>query len=1110
MRFFIRGLSAYIFFLLANPMGVFVQVAHAQDVHIDGNAGRFPLRYIDPSVYDASKENWAIAQDSSGLLYFGNSQGVLIHDGQGWEFLDVETELVRSLIAGPGDRVFFGGYGNLGFIEKDNSGQFYPVSLKEYIPESFRDFTDVWEIGLFKGNVVFMADAYLFVWDGQKMQVWHPDEAFYDIATMADHVVIIEPNKMWVLDAVDSLKAVELKGYPDKVRGIIPSGEEELLLFSMDQLYKCTFRLPLSVSCFLFETEVDDLMKRERVFTVLGSSNGNVLVGFDGAGLAQLSQNGELLKYFDEKSGLLNLEVMRIFEDRENAVWLALYDGIARLEPDSPWSTFGKNVGLQSSVIDITYWRGHMIVSTMLGLFEYVPEKNGMEGRFERLFDSDEYYNCWNFEEIEGILHVGCDGGLLRIEIGNENRARVQNVWEEWVWSIQSSPGDSSVFFMGGRRELLKARLVEGVVKPIYRQEMEGEVLGLRVAPSQDQGYITQVWAIMMDKTLYKIRIPGDEREWDINKIGAGSGLEGEVESSLIYDDLLLVGSDAGLFKTEFGGSEKTVFEKVDLGEGQDARILGVDHEKKVWLYSEKAVTTLERNPRGELVRSLQQPATHTVELQHPMVFYQDGEGVFWIGHGRGLARFTQSGLELNKMIPTLVLRSVTEIASDSMSMPVDLDRSELSSIPFKRANLRFEFAAQIYDFPEKTQYRVWLEGLQPAWQPWSAEHFKEFTNLREGHYTFHVQAKHVSGAVSDVSSVSFNVLPPWYRETWAYLLWTLSIGIILTGLVSGTSRYMTRVLKRRNLALESTVASRTTDLKEKKVALEDANEELHMMNANLLRTNRVLVEQGEQLREALEANKEILGVTAHELKNPLGGIIGLADMVIDDAKEGPQAAYESVGDNIVLLKEEAERMLQIITSLLDKHRQGESIELKKETVILGDIISSVLRWNKRQAEEKDIALHYDAESMYIVEVDIVSIQRAFDNFVSNAIKYSPEGSNVWVEIRDESISEQHVIRVLVKDEGPGLSEEDIKKAFRKMQRLSARPTGGEHSTGLGLYIAKKLVEAHGGEVGVESTHGAGASFWFTLPVFFDVDQDPEQGVIDRAQIKISGIGNLE
>jgi signal transduction histidine kinase len=145
--------------------------------------------------------------------------------------------------------------------------------------------------------------------------------------------------------------------------------------------------------------------------------------------------------------------------------------------------------------------------------------------------------------------------------------------------------------------------------------------------------------------------------------------------------------------------------------------------------------------------------------------------------------------------------------------------------------------------------------------------------------------------------------------------------------------------------------------------------------------------------------------------------------------------------------------------------------------------------------------VHYSSEApSHLVLVDETAIVQVFDNILSNAVKYSPHGKNVFVRIRHSSLVVGHspndsrtapmtnapmtnnFIRVEVQDEGEGISPDDMTKLFGKFARLSARPTGGEHSTGLGLSIVKKMVEAMNGRVWCESELGKGATFIVELP----------------------------
>jgi signal transduction histidine kinase len=189
-------------------------------------------------------------------------------------------------------------------------------------------------------------------------------------------------------------------------------------------------------------------------------------------------------------------------------------------------------------------------------------------------------------------------------------------------------------------------------------------------------------------------------------------------------------------------------------------------------------------------------------------------------------------------------------------------------------------------------------------------------------------------------------------------------------------------------------------------------------------------------------------------------------------------------------VKNTAERMVSIISHLLDMNaieRGGISVHL--EAVDVAPLLDAVVRDNAAAALAKDIDVSVEAASV-LVRADKHLLREVMDNLVSNALKYSPRGTRVCARTRSAShlrkadlLADTPHVYIEVQDEGPGLSDDDKSKLFGKFARLSAKPTGGEHSTGLGLSIVKKLVEAMNGRVWCESTLGEGAMFIVALPL---------------------------
>ena len=234
-----------------------------------------------------------------------------------------------------------------------------------------------------------------------------------------------------------------------------------------------------------------------------------------------------------------------------------------------------------------------------------------------------------------------------------------------------------------------------------------------------------------------------------------------------------------------------------------------------------------------------------------------------------------------------------------------------------------------------------------------------------------------------------------------------------------------------------------------------------------------------EELRRLNHLKSRFLAVAAHDLKNPMTTILLLADQLNESLDD--TAAIGPKRKQVNRIRESIQKMLGIIQALLDSAAaETGHYELDLQPVDLSALVMDVADENRVYAESKQIQLRCEIPSMepLIAQVDSARIRDVMDNLINNAIKFSPANRQIQVSL--ESSGNTALFRV--KDHGPGLTEEDKKLVFGLYQRLSARPTGSELSTGLGLSIVKQRVELHGGRVWVESTHGQGATFCVELP----------------------------
>jgi len=229
-------------------------------------------------------------------------------------------------------------------------------------------------------------------------------------------------------------------------------------------------------------------------------------------------------------------------------------------------------------------------------------------------------------------------------------------------------------------------------------------------------------------------------------------------------------------------------------------------------------------------------------------------------------------------------------------------------------------------------------------------------------------------------------------------------------------------------------------------------------------------------LKYLMALKDEFLNIASHDIRSPLTSMLGFAKTLLEETV-GPlnDAQKRFIG----IIHRAGKRQLKLLNDLLDLTR----IETGKDTLETGshmmdDLLAEMAEVTSYNAREKGIELKVDSDCPLPVKIDESKILRVLHNLVSNAIKFTPAGGRVEVYCRESG----GMCQVTVGDTGPGIMAEELPLLFGKFAKLSSVPTGGEHGSGLGLSIAKNIVELHGGKIWAESEWGKGTKFHFTLP----------------------------
>jgi two-component system sensor histidine kinase/response regulator len=247
------------------------------------------------------------------------------------------------------------------------------------------------------------------------------------------------------------------------------------------------------------------------------------------------------------------------------------------------------------------------------------------------------------------------------------------------------------------------------------------------------------------------------------------------------------------------------------------------------------------------------------------------------------------------------------------------------------------------------------------------------------------------------------------------------------------------------------------------------------------VRTHVDLKRTRDELERIISQKNELMSAVAHDLKNPISSVRFSAFMLRDEGLKAPDPRAELV-DTIL---DSCDGLLKFIQDRLERDAAESKLsQLQLEAVDVEEIIGQIIRQNlaTAHAKQQSLTCANDLTGLPPVRADFHALGQVLGNLVSNAIKFSLPGTSVRIEAALEQGTMDRM-RITVHDQGPGLTVADCKDLFKPYQRLSARPTGGESSTGLGLSIAHDMITEMGGTIDFHSEVGRGASFWITLPV---------------------------
>ncbi len=1037
----------------------------------------FPeIDYFPPETYRADTQNWTLLQDVSGSLLAGNNRGLLEYDGVRWLLTPLPNRSVlRSLAADETGTVFWGAQGDFGYLFRQPNGSLSLQSIKAFVPEADREFEGVPNIFASTSEVIFhtLKGIYTFNRHDSTFQVIRPSGSF--------QLAFAAQGSIWVNeDAVGLQKLhngkLEMAAQGAQFEGrqislIFPYKETRLLIFAQNE--KPFVYDPQTGNTEPWPTSIAEWLANGQVYSGKMIADGAYpyyLVGTLQNGLLIFDQDGNVVQHLYEENGLPANLVWAINTDRQGNIWLGLDDGIARVEVRSPLTYYP----LPGLALTTAIFEGKLYAGTTQGLFvkPWREFENPLMGDkdFQPVPGTKE--QAWHLQAMGKHLLFSHINSLFEIDANH----KIRKIKDGYVWLTVPLPGSDTTAIAGTYQEGL------WVLKKVndqwtFSHALEGFKESARYLLVEPNGAI---WVSHPFKGLFRITLSADLLKIDsLEHFTTKNGLPFDDFNFMFTDRTqLLAGTRKGIYRFNAATKQFSPDQPLNLLLETDTlvRRWAPDGNGRFWYFTNGKLGAVEQLADGSFKSHLS-PLTSFKEKIVYHIEAQDGKNV-WLGTPDGLYHFDPvKGIffrQQNAKTYSARLVSIRAMGNKStVRLPVYFAENApplAVELPYVNNSMEFLFGTDWLGTSQqpngkKVEFRFRLIGYDEEWSPWGEKYAKEYTNLPEGNYRFELEIRNVHGMKGNPIAYEFSILPPWYR-TW----WALSLFVLLAiGSIWAIVRLNTLRLEREKLHLEKVVAERTAEVVSQKEEISQQKEEIQTQNENIIRQNA-------ELKSLNEEKDHLIGILAHDMRNPLHQIKMMSQLM--RMKKGELTAEENRDHSVI---ENATDHLNImIGKILDLEAlESGKVNLDLKIVPIHHLLRVVTDSFEGRAEAKNIQLRKAiAGGEHWAEVDQGYFQQVLENLISNAIKFSPTDKNVMVRLKND----QTTLRIEVQDEGPGIVEAEKDRLFGKFQKLSAKPTGGEQSTGLGLSIVKKYVETMKGKVWCESEEGQGACFIIELP----------------------------
>lgn len=723
-------------------------------------------------VYNAGSQNWGIAQDKNGILYFANNQGLLSFDGTFWRKYPIPNKtIVRSVAIDENNRIYIGGQSEFGYFYPSANGELTYVSLMPLLKGKERDFTDVWNICIYNGRVFFRAYRKVFEYD-QKRIIAHDGLQWNFLGIAGNSLLAFEYNRGLVYYDNGAWLSAATAGVPLQtvnIKGAVSFGKDSILLATLTQGFFLLHGSTLSN----FTSPDIETIKTQNITGATMLAPDRIALTTNLSGCIVMDKKGQIIQRLSKQEGIQNNNVLSMMLDKERNLWLGMDNGIDLVLYNNAIKNIfpeqeDKNAGFTSII-----YNDHLYLGLASGAYR-LPLDNSkdlsyIKGKFEPI--EDPRGQVWNFSQVHDKLLMGHNGGAYVIE--GTRAAALDTKTGFWNFQPLRIPGPSSIMLAGTYNGLNFYNYINGIISnPNLNAHFESARFIIQ--------YKNVIWVAHPFKGLFTVKfteegLPVVEMYKDKN--GILSDNHNKIFSAA---GRIILTTDKGIFEFDDAKNDfvrSTYFEKELDG---SVSYLKEDRYGNIWFCRDRKVGVIDKT--GGKARIVLIPELNNRiqadGFEHINII--DSNNVL-IAAEKGFFHLNYSQYKRNRYQLSAFIRNVRSISHPDSLIFGGYDKMLAGpSLSYDYNSLRFESSSTLFGQQHTIEYSYFLEGFDNNWSEWSRRTEKDYTNLPAGDYVFKVKCRNNLENESAVDSFAFSIRPPWYNTWWANSLYVILFGVVL------------------------------------------------------------------------------------------------------------------------------------------------------------------------------------------------------------------------------------------------------------------------------------------------------------------------------------------